>query len=195
MAFLATLRQHLKDKSELQLRIKREAGQLSVVVIPKLGDADPDTTDETIAQFHAALARPFHMVIPDTEDPDQALAAVLASVVQTQGDTLSELERYQQEVEATRTAAREAATKKQQEAAAKKPAAKTPEKAKPATTDKPAKPEKPDKPVAAAKPAASANAPSPPVPAQISDLFGAFSAPVAESPPEASVGPTTVDEA
>ena len=99
MAFLTAVRPHLRDQSEIQLRIKREGEALSVTIIPRLEGIEPDTEDAALAAFQSALSRPFHLTIAANDDPDSVLASVLTEVGRTQSSTQEELNKYKEQVE------------------------------------------------------------------------------------------------
>jgi PRTRC genetic system protein E len=170
MAFLNSVRPHLRDQSEIHLRIKREGETLAITVIPRLEGLDPDTDDAALAAFQAALCRPFHLTVAANDDPDAVLASVLTEIGRAQSSTQEELSRYVEQVENERKTAREAAEKKRADEKSKLDAKKkvsTPPK-KPAVTK-------------AATPTEPANAPEP---VAAHDLF---------STPEnsAATGPST----
>ena len=158
MSFLTSIRPLLHEESEIQIRLRREGAQLSVTVIPKLLIAEPETTDETLAQLQAALSRPFHLTLAEADDPDLVLASVLTTVCDAQSATLDDLASYRAAIEAARAKAKDDAERKQAESAAKK------------AGDGKAKASPPKAPVAkASTPAATS---LPPEPTSISDLFG-----------------------
>jgi len=123
--FIAAVRPFIREKCEIQLRIKREGAALSITVIPRIDGLDAGTNDETIAALQAALAKPFHLHVADTEDPDKALAGVLTAIGQAQAGAHDDLTAYTARIEADRKAAKEATEKKAAENKAKIDAAKS----------------------------------------------------------------------
>lgn len=189
--FLSAVRPFIREKCEIQLRVKREGAALSLVIIPKIEGIDPDTDDAALAALQAALTKPFHLHVADAEDPDQALANALTSIGQAQAGVHDDLEKYKAGIEADRVAAKEAAEKKKTDDKAKADALK-------AKKVPPAKPLK--APVTKSAPEADTIA-TPPEPVVAIDLFAAshavpeyVAAPPASEPVNAAPAAVVHDE-
>jgi len=175
--FLNAVRPHLRDKCEVQLRVKRDGDVLAITVIPKIDGIDPDTDDATLAALQAALSKPFHLTVSATEDPDQVLANVLTNIGQAHATVHDDLDKYKAQIEADRVAAKEAAEKKKADDKAK-----SAKKTQPVT-----KPAAKKDPVTKSAPSAAA-APSPkPEPVAAADLFSAPTAEAETTPATSSV--------
>jgi PRTRC genetic system protein E len=131
MPFLANLAPLLKGASEVTLKISAVDGGLSVVVIPRLEEFDPDTTDEGLAVLQAALSKPFHFRVPEGQDPDQLLADALNSIGGARAPVVDEIARYREQMADAKTSAQQSSAKKAEKAP--KP---TPPTAKPAGKSK-----------------------------------------------------------
>lgn len=133
MKLIASALPLLSEGSELTIKLSRKAGEIHLQFTPKLGTLDTETEDETLGKFQTALLRPLLIKLPDSPDPDEALASLLEGFIEERQPTVDALTAYRQVQEDARKEAA-AAEKKAKDAREAKAKEKKEPKTKPATT-------------------------------------------------------------
>lgn len=135
MTFLSSLRPLLRGSASVTLTLAAAADEgLSVVILPKLDQCDPDTTDAARAALQAALARPIRLVIPAGTDPDAEFTAALLRVNEARAPVVDDLRDYLDSLSQAQQTAKIESSKRE----AKKPAKEPTKKPGPAAAPSPA---------------------------------------------------------
>lgn len=111
MSFLKQAAALLRGASDITLRISRDGENLAVVVLPRLGELDPDERNEAKRQLSAALAKPVRLLIAANDDPDAELAQAFASIAAARAPLHDALAQYADGANESLNQARAAAAK------------------------------------------------------------------------------------
>ena len=125
MSFLSSLRPLLRGSASITITLAATADDgLSVVVLPKLDQCDPDTSDAARAALQAALARPIRLVIPAGADPDAEFNTALLRINEARAPVVDDLREYLDSLSQAQQTAKIESAKKETKKPAKEPAKK-----------------------------------------------------------------------
>lgn len=120
MGFLSSAAPLVTSDTEITLRIARNKdGALEVAVLPRGVKFNENETDRGIALLQAALSKPFRLVVPANDDPDEAFRVAVLHLVKSREPLLDQMKTYHAENEAAAEAARQARLESQKKNAAK----------------------------------------------------------------------------